>query len=465
MRTLFFYLALPFIAGIGVWRPFWSLAIYLSANIIRPNALFWGGDTGMIVFKISIAGTLLGFFRSAESKIEPLTVREWWLALWVCLAMTISVLFADLPDAPRVWSYVGDFYRSLVVFWLILGILRTKQQAIHLLDILLLMTMLLSLWGWQQHFGGNPRLDDLGSLGETNTIASFGALFMPLAVHKLFTAGKWWQKLFGLASAVLIAGMIIFTDSRGGFLGLAAGCLYLLLISRKRIWLGICYFIVFLAVVPLLSGAYIARLNSIDNNNPEEEYSAGSRLVLWQAGWLIFRDNPIFGVGLLNFAKSKAPYRVQLAGKFDNGLLDYSFQSGKVGHSTWFGQTLPEGGLFLAIPLFCLIVSFFWRARRLQWGDRPPTEAMRPLHDTLIGLEAGLLGHIVSISFIDGLFLPFLTLHIMLGVQVIRILASSSPIPTSPHENTLSVPAHSFPARSRRSHSGFSPNSAPRKNT
>jgi len=449
MRVLLFYLFLPFIVGIGVWRPFWGLAIYLAANIIRPDTLFWGQDTAMIIFKVSIAATLLGFFQSEGNKIDPLTVREWWLALWICLAMTVCVLFADLPENPIVWSYVGDSSRALILYWLILGVLRKKQQALQLMDILLLMATLLSLWGWQQHFGGNARLEGLGGF-ETNGVAALGVLFLPLAVHKLFTASEWWQKLFGLGATIMIAGMIVFTNSRGGFLGLAAGCLYLLLISRKRIWLGICYFLVLLAVVPLLSSDYLARLNTIDQSSksPEEEYSAGSRVVLWNAGWLMFKDNPIFGVGLFNFPRAKAPYRVQLAGKFDNDLLDYSFLEYKVGHSTWFGQVLPEGGLFLAIPMFWLFMSFFWRTRKLPW-TRPPTEETRPLYDTLTGLEAGFFGYLVSITFVNSLYSPFLIMHVILSVQVIRIIENSNPRQTQFHEDPLSLSANSFSARSR----------------
>ena len=135
----------------------------------------------------------------------------------------------------------------------------------------------------------------------------------------------------------------------------------------------------------------------------------------------MFQDNPIFGVGLLNFAPAKAPYRSQLIGKFDRGLLAFTFSSGKVGHSTWFGQVLPEGGLFLAIPYFGLIASFFWRSGKLQW-TRPATKETRPLYDTLSALEAGILGYCVSISFIDALLLTFLPVQIMLSVQLIRII-------------------------------------------
>jgi O-antigen ligase len=185
-----------------------------------------------------------------------------------------------------------------------------------------------------------------------------------------------------------------------------------------------------LTVIPLLSGDYIARLNTINSKDPEQEYSAGSRQVLWRAGWLMFQDHPIFGVGLLNFPRAKAPYRYdpQLAREFDQNLLNYAFVGYKVGHGTWLGQVLPEGGLFLAIPLFWLIMGFFWQARGLQWTHLP-TEETRPLHNALIGLEAGLFGYCVSISFINGLFGPFLTVQIMLGVQIIRIIKRMTSTP------------------------------------
>ena len=428
MRALLFYLSLPLIAGIGLWRPFWGLAIYLSANIIRPEMLFWGGNTGALIFKVSIGSALLGFLFSNQDKTEPFAVRELWLVLWISLAGSASLILTDLSPAPKAWNYVGELYKLLIICWLLLGVIQKKQQALQLIDILLLMAMLLSLWGWDQSFRGNARLEGLGgeSFGDSNGVAAFGVLFLPLAVHKLFTAKKNWQKIFGLDAAILIAGMIVFTNSRGGLVGLVAASLYLLLISRKRIWLGICYFLVLLAIVPLLSDDYIARLSTIQSSNPEQEYSAGSRQVLWHAGWLMFKDNPIFGVGLLHFAPAKLPYRTQLTGKFDDDLLDYTFDPGKVGHSTWFGQVLPEGGLFFAIPYFWLIMGFFWRTRRLRWAARPASEEIRPLYDALIGLEAGLFGYCVSISFIDALFLPFLTIHIMLGVQLIRIIEKSN---------------------------------------
>ena len=434
MRALLFYFCLPLIVAVGLRRPIWGLAIYLCANIIRPEMLFWGGNTGALIFKVSLGSALLGFLVSHESKVEPLAVRELWLVLWISLAVTVSLILTAFPSAPRVWDYVGEFYKLLIVCWLLLGTMQKKQQALNVIDILLFMAMLLSLWGWDQSLRGNERLEGLGgqAFGDSNGVAAFGVLFLPLALHKLFTANKWWQKIFGLDATILIAGLIVLTNSRGGFLGLVAGSCYLFLISPKKKWLGMCYLIILLGATLLLPDKYLTRIATIESDQEQQrDASSGGRLVLWQAGWLIFKDNPVFGVGLLNFAQAKAPYRSQLAGQFDSDLLDYSFQGYKVGHSTWFGQVLPEGGLFLAIPMSWLIVGFFWRARRLQWA-RPPTEETRPLYNALIGLEAGLFGYCVSISFIDSLLMPFLTVLVMLGVQLIRIIERVSEAATQP---------------------------------
>ncbi|MDD2542762.1 MAG: O-antigen ligase family protein [Desulfuromonadaceae bacterium] len=430
MRALLYYICLPLIAVLGLRRPFWGVAIYLSVNIIRPEMLFWGGNTGALIFRVSLGSALLGYFLSQESKTKPLTVRELWLVLWICLAVAASIVFSNLPPAPRAWYYFEEFFKLLLVAWLFLGVVREKQHVLQLANVLLLMAMLLSLWGWDQSFRGNERLEGLGgkAFGDSNGVAAFGAMFLPLALHKIFSSTQRWQKMFGIVGALLIAGMIAMTNSRGGFLGLVAGALYLILISPKKMKLAALYVVALLVATPFISSRYIERVATIEADQGERDYSSASRLVLWRAGWLVFLDNPIFGVGLLNFSVAKAPYRYDLIGKYDEDLLNFSFQPYKVGHSTWFCQMLAEGGLFLALPMLWLIAGFFWQARKLL-RTRAPTQETAPLHNTLIGLEAGIFGYCVSISFIDALISPFLTVQLLLGMQCIRIIAGTEDEP------------------------------------
>jgi len=425
MRAILFYLSLPIIAIIGLRRPFFALTVYLCANIIRPEMLFWGGNTGSLIFRVSLGTALLGFILSQESKTQPFTVRELWLVLWISVAVSASLIFADLPLLPRAWYYTEDFYKLVFVAYLLLGLINNRKKALQLTDILLLAALLLALWGWDQSFRGNERLEGLGgqAFGDSNAVAAFGVLFLPLGLHKLCTAKEKYHKLFGLVACIIIAGMIVFTQSRGGFLGLCAGCIYLLLISPKRKILAVWYLMVLLIAIPLISSQYFQRISTIEGAQGSRDYSSASRLVLWRAGWMMFLDQPLTGVGLLNFAKAKTPYRDDLADKFDPNLLDFAFQPYKVGHSTWFCQMLAEGGLFLAVPMLWMILGFFVRAHKLRQRGAQINETDRPLYNTLLGLEAGILGHCVSISFIDALISPFLTVQILLGVQIIRVIS------------------------------------------
>jgi O-antigen ligase len=438
MRTLLFYACLPLVAYLGVTRPFWGLVIYLSANIIRPEMLFWGGGTGMILFKVSIGSTLLGYLLRAQGVFSPWREREFLLLLWVWLAVAASLVFSPISLAPKAWYYADELFKLCILAWLMLGLLKEETRVLRIVDVLLMVASLLALWGWDQSFRGNERLEGLGgnAFGDSNFVAAFAALFFPIALHKLLTATPRNQKLFGAGAALLLGVLIVLTKSRGGFLGLAAGTIYLLWRTPRKKALVTAMLIMLVLASPFVGEHYLQRLSTISSEQEERDYSAGSRLVLWNAGWLAFKDHPLFGVGLLNFAIAKAPYRDALAGRYDEELLDYAFQGYKVGHSTWFCQMLAEGGLFLTIPFLWLIFGFFRRAHRLHLA-RPPTEEIQPLHNLLVGLEAGIFAYCVSISFIDALLIPFLPIQILLGMQVIKLLEQkkvSATVPSVPRE-------------------------------
>ena len=423
MREMLFYACLPLIAYLGVTRPFWGLAIYLSANIIRPEMLFWGGATGAIIFKVSIGSTLLGYFLRGQGLFAPWRNREFWLIVWVWLAVLASLSFSTMPLAPQAQFYAQEFFKMCILAWLLLGLVKDEGQVLKMADLLLIMASVLAVWGCEQSFRGNERLEGLGgqAFGDSNHVAAFAVLFFPIALHKLLMAQDRKERLFGLVSTALIGLLIVFTQSRGGFLGLAAGVFYLFWLTpkKKQLFCGMAL-LIFLAS-PFIANSYLTRLSTINAEQEERDFSAGSRPVLWRAGLYAFQDNPIFGVGLLNYKWAKMPYKANLQGKVDDELLDYTFQEYKVGHSTWFCQLMAEGGLFLTIPYLWLLFGFFLASRRLRRGLPVAEDDKRMLY-LLFGLEAGIIGHCVSISFIDSLMGIFLPVQLLMGMQIVRVL-------------------------------------------
>lgn len=423
MRELLLYASLPFIFLLGLKKPFWCLVIYLAANILRPEMFFWGGYTGAIIFRVSIGGALLGYLMSGEKVLAPLGRRELWLLIWFWLAVVASITYSEFPLSHKTWYYAEEILKLVIVGWLILGLVKDSYHLRKLMNVLLIVSSLLALWGWDQSFRGNVRLEGLGgqAFGDSNGVAAFGVLFFPLALHKLLTSTERWDRMFGLASTVLIGMLVVFTQSRGGFLGLLAGTGYLFCLTprKKQMFIGMALLVTLAS--PFIANSYLVRISTISLDQEKRDLSAGSRPVLWQAGIHIFLDNPIFGVGLLNYKWAKMPYKETLRGKVDDDLLNYTFQEYKVGHSTWFCQLLAEGGLFLTIPYLWLVFGFFFSARRLRRMKIEFDKDLKLLY-LLFGLEAGIFGYCVSISFIDALMVIFFPIHLILGMQIIRLL-------------------------------------------
>ena len=422
MRALLFKLLLPLVAFIGLTRPFYGLCIYIGFNILRPEMLFWGSHSANIIFKVSLICSFIGFLRLQSNPRSMLSCREFWLLLAVWAASAISLVMAEYVWEARAWYYSTELLKLWIVGCLILGVAYKAEHLLKLQYVVMGAISVLSLWGIEQHFLGNARLEGMGgsAYGDSNGVAAAGVLYFPIALNNFLTAPDKKKKGIWLISTVLIVGLIIFTQSRGGFLGLIAGVAYLFLRTRKKKTLVAVCTLAALVASPFLAQEYTKRLETITAEGEERDFSSGSRLVLWNAGVLMFMDHPIFGVGLLNFAKTKGPYKQPLMGKFDQELLDYSFRGYKVGHGTYFTQLMAEGGLLLTIPYLWLIGGFLIGALRVR--KRDPTDENRDLADLLAGMEAGVVGHCLSIMFINALFFYFLPIQLVVGGQIIRVL-------------------------------------------
>lgn len=400
-------------------------------NILRPEMFFWGGHTGNILFNATIGSTLLGFVTAlAGVRICPHSnlrhlfgCREFWLLLWIWLATVVTLLLTSYPLQPRSWYYSNELMKLFILGALTLALVVSKEHIYRFQHIVMTAVTFLSVWGIEQSLRGNERLEGLGgsAFGDSNGVAAFGVLYLPIALNMFLTVNKTKEKLLWLLSFVIIALLVILTKSRGGMLGLIAAVLYLLFRTRKK---GILLLFAGLATLiftfsSLQTGDTFNRFEQLVTGE-ELDYSGASRIVLWKAGLMIFKDHPLIGVGLLNFAEVKIPYRYEFSGSEDPALLDYSFAGYKVGHGTFLAQIMPEGGLLLTIPYLWLIIQLFIRAYRMRKKSGHLSDLN--LHDLLVGLQAGVVGNCVCILFINNLYMIFLPIQIVIGGQIIRQL-------------------------------------------
>jgi tetratricopeptide (TPR) repeat protein/O-antigen ligase len=224
--------------------------------------------------------------------------------------------------APRI-SLWGSYQRLeglyttgayLVIFFSVLALLRTREQIDRLITTVLLVSLPVSLYGILQHFGADPLQwgSDVSArvtstLGNPIFLAAFLIMAVPLTLCRLLDA---WQKspsaLRPLPSALLLLiqlACILFTQSRGPWLGLMAGLLFFVLlvmiVQGRRKWTAV---IAGAGVAMVLAVGLISIPNSplqspsgvpyFGRMSQVSEGSGRVRLLIWQGAAQLITAEP-----------------------------------------------------------------------------------------------------------------------------------------------------------------------------
>jgi O-antigen ligase len=160
------------------------------------------------------------------------------------------------------------------------------------------------------------RPGDVGlTVGTVNAVALYLELLAPLAVWLSWT--RWRRRGFSVGLAVLSAGALLVTGSRGAWLGAVAGIIVGLVVAwlaagrpmpRDAVARGVPRVVVVgagLGVVVLIvsSPVLIPRLLAGD----------AGRVELWSAAWSMFVGSPIAGVGLGGWPDARALTPISIA--------------------------------------------------------------------------------------------------------------------------------------------------------
>lgn len=397
-------------------KPFWGLVFYLGFNIIRPEMLFWGGYSGSYVFRTYYLLVLFScFFNGYLFSLGRSLRYEIGLMTWLFAAIWLSMLFSPYPPLPRASYYFENLAVDLLLCVLLTLVLKERAELEAFSNALIFCMSLLAVWGIQQHFLGNVRLEGLGgsAWGDSNGVASVYVLFLPLALGKFLFAETPRAKFLGLTATILMVLLVIFTESRAGLVGMACAFLALAWYARslKKVLLTAC--LAAIVALPFITNAYTQRMETMRSSNTLDA-SARSRLILWQAGLMVFSDHPIFGTGFMTYPQAKMGYEDRFY-NLDEDFRKWVFrrENKKVTHNTYI-ELLSDCGLMGGIPFILLVflgIRYGFRARRLlsaKNADRQGTLL-------LSAVSAGITGFAVCIMTIDAALAVFLYVQITLA--------------------------------------------------
>jgi O-antigen ligase len=181
----------------------------------------------------------------------------------------------------------------------------------------------------------------------------FGGMLMVSLLLQFYFLKKEPKKPFHWISLVLISIGLLFTETRGAWLGFLIGFFFLLWAFRRK-WI-LPFALTFLAGFFLLPERYQDRVRAIWGPNRPD--ASNDRLYMWQSGGRISRDYPL-GVGQGNIGKVYPPYKLPQAVETRIPHL----------HNNFMQILVQNGWLGLAAYLFW-IFSYYWMALRFKPRD------------------------------------------------------------------------------------------------
>lgn len=281
------------------FRPHLGILVWSWVGYMNPHRLSWGiAQTFPVAYYVALA-VLAGFIINADRRKLPLE-RETILLLLLTLMYTVSSFFALIPE--DAWEEWDRTIKILLMTFLTMILMADRKRLRWLL-----LTIALSL-GFYGFKGGIFSLLTGGAYriwGPENTFIGGNnemglALLMTLPILFFLAQEEQNWKLKTLLKAILLLSIIsiVFTYSRGAFLGLAVLTLTFLIKLRK---ISIAVFIVVAGflLVTFAPEAWKERMMGIQDY--EEDASAMGRINAWYFAWNLALDRPLVGAGFQAF--------------------------------------------------------------------------------------------------------------------------------------------------------------------
>ena len=361
-------------------------------------------------------------FRDPEASIQ------WNPLIWPILGViTIGLLQLFLGVTPYRYFTQLELLRFgayLILFFLSVQAFRTRSDLKQLAWFLILLCFGVSLFGIAQHFtpedsiywvrplraGGDP----FGPYVNRNHFAGFVELTLPIGLAMLVFRGiqRDVYPLVGLL-AIVPAGALILSGSRGGIVSFAFEIAVLWLLARTRIspdrprFVGIA--IVALAAVALIAWLGAARAIERFSSLRVGEVTMSRRVSMIRGAAHVFLAHPIEGAGLGALVAVYPRYETLYDGK----LVDHV-------HNDYI-EMLAETGILGGICGLAFLWILFRQARTCYAAEQG--HFSRALH---AGAMAGLCGILLH-TFVDfNLHIPSNSLLFL----VMAHLATTPPVAT-----------------------------------
>lgn len=367
-------------------RPWIGILVWSWLGYMNPHRLTWGFAYNLPFAQMAAIATLAGLIFTRDRRPLP-RASEVYLLLGLWATFLLSTMFSLYPD--DAWLQFAKVSKILFMTLVTIVLCRGPKKVKALIWVIALSIGFFGLKGgiWAVLTGGqNQVLGPPQSFIEGNTEIGLALnMVVPLLVFLRRQESRPWIRHVLAVCVVFSIIAIVFTYSRGAFLGLAVVLALLIVRSRAKMVTAIVLAVGLLVINASLPEKWVDRMETITTY--EQDNSAMARLTAWRVAYHLALDHPLLGGGFRTFT-------VEVYDQYEPGWgLDTD------AHNVYL-QVLGEHG-FTGLAIYvALIASTMISLRRLMRKfRRDPTH--RWVHDCAQMLEVSLAGYLVSGMFLS----------------------------------------------------------------
>ena len=416
MRDLFLLALLPLMLYAMAQRPFIAVGMWVWTALFFPNGWVYGMATHIRYNLLFTAVAILGYLAwKHKPKVQLGMIGSFVLLFFLWTSIST---FTSLSPSEVSTEYWIRFFKVVMLF---VFVALTISDKLHVDFVLWCLVLSVGFYADLEALkflasGGGHNIAGMNGhvLGDRNELSLAFVMTLPVCYYLLNEYGK-QSKILNLGllgtMALLVIG-VIGTQSRGGFLALAALGVYMYVKSERKVLLT--FLIVGLAIglAPFISDDYTSRIDTIQT--ADQDASFMGRVVAWKLSFIMAMQHPFFGGGFKSL--EYFPVWKELSREFFSYPWFYTGNAlpnatvGRAAHSIYF-QVLGEQGFGgLILYLGCLASTFFKAgsvARRAKRAGAP--QWLRTLA-TMLQLSVfafALGGAALSFAYVDLIFCLF----------------------------------------------------------
>ncbi len=409
--------------------PVWGFYLYELVYFLNPTSRWWGNGIPQISYSFYVVLVMLWIFllkfKQHKNTLKEMPEAKWFLVVLICYG--IATIVAVNPEMNN--RYMEYLINTYVVMYVAYRMIDAEKK----LEFALIFFMIGAAYiGYEAMIVGRNefgRVEGIGTVDspEANTIAASIVPIIPLIMY-FGWHGSIKVKFLSVFTAALVFNGLVLINSRGAFLGASAAFGYFIAammfskykLPRQRIFIVLIIISSIAGVIRLVDDTFIERMATIETqSSADSEGSGGRRMNFWMATFDLLRDHPL-GTGIYGYETLSPIY-------LDEAFL--SSEYGKVAravHSIWF-QGLSEIG-WLGFAAFMMVLYSLYQHLRRAKKILIQNHQYRQYY-LLIALEGGMLGFLISSSFINMFRSQILYWMLLFGIcaSVVMIRTYQTP--------------------------------------